>query len=150
MKKWLIRVLLGVLALIVVYTSSAFADEDYKSGLFTYKIKGNGTAVITGFDWKANGDKDVYIPNMLDGYTVTEIGSEAFAYGREDVVVIIPNTITVIGDKAFIGSSITSAHIPASVQQIGAGAFADCDEIRQFSVDPSNTVYTTIHVIWSD
>jgi len=144
MKRKFLSVILGLLALIVVFASSALADENKTSGLFTYKIKGNGTAVITGFDWKNNGDEDVYIPNMLDGYTVTEIGSEAFAHGNKKAVVIIPNNISVIGDKAFFCSQITSAHIPASVQWIGSGAFAGCDEIKQFSVDPSNPVYTTI------
>lgn len=140
------RILSMMLAMLIVTTIFVLpaSAEGKKSGLFTYEINGNGTAIITDFDWNANDGNDIYIPNMLDGYTVTEIGAEAFADGYQEVVVIIPNNITVIGDKAFFSSHITSAHIPASVQWIGSGAFADCDEMRQFSVDPANPVYATI------
>jgi len=152
MKKKLFSVMLGLLALIVVFTSSAFADGSKKSGLFTYEIKGNGTAIITGFDWKSNGNEDVYIPRMLDGYTVTEIGELAFSNTSatyknlvgNDVVIVVPDTITIIGNKAFFCTPITSINLPSSVQLIGGGAFAGCPNLHQFSVDSANQVYATI------
>ena len=56
----------------------AWADEIRTSGLYTYKIKGNGTVTITKFDWD-NNKENIYIPNLIDGYNVTGIESEAFA-----------------------------------------------------------------------
>ena len=125
----------------------AMAENVRTSGPYTYAIKGNGTITITDFDWNANGDADVYVPNWLDGYMVTEIGDGAFAYSRNNanegtmaitdsilsnldfyvnpnsVTVTIPDTVKIIGDKAFWMSNISAVNIPDSVERIGSGAF---------------------------
>lgn len=96
MKRFL-RVTLGVVLVLLLAMSIALADgDDKKSGNFTYRLKGNGTAVITGYD---GANEDVYVPRMVDGYTVTEIGENAFSavefgYGK---IITLPDTITVIG-----------------------------------------------------
>lgn len=121
---------------LLLICSSSLADT--KSGLFTYKLKGNGTAVITGFDWKANGTNDIYIPRQIDGYTVSELGAYSFSDDSADydntvgqaVVVVIPDTVTIIGEKAFFCTNIKTVAIPASVQFVGAGAFAGCKNIK--------------------
>ena len=122
------------------------------SNLYTYSIKGNGTVSIVDYDWK-NSSGDIYIPSMLDGYTVTTIGEEAFAKGKDvnknDVMVIIPDTITMIGEKAFYNSPISAVSIPASVQSIGKAAFAYCD-ITQFIVDQKQPNYTTVDGVLYD
>lgn len=75
MKKILALSLACVLLLTAI---PAMAVDTRKSGLYTYEIKGNGTITIADFDWD-NNNGDIYIPNMIDGYTVTAIGDEAFA-----------------------------------------------------------------------
>ena len=118
-----------------------------------YKLKGNGTAVITGFDWGVNGSNDVYVPRMIDGYTVSEIGDSAFSSEKGNgysVVVVLPDTITVIGEKAFWGSAITAISIPQSVQLIGSGAFAGCTNLESHNVEAGNPIYTTINGILFD
>ena len=160
MKKKLIAILL-IITIFLSFCFIAQADNgEKKYGHFSYKLKGNGNAVITGFDWDSNGDSDIYIPRSIDGYNVTEIGESAFADQTDSpiddyyletsrsisnpVVVVIPDTITVIGEKAFFSSRIASLTIPSSVQLIGAGAFADCYKILEFTVDSDNTTYATI------
>ena len=158
MKRLLVAMILFVFLLTLCETASA----DRKSGAFTYRIKGNGTAVITGYDWESQVHQDIFIPRMIDGYTVTEIGSCAFASVDEnwdgqknpDIVwpygaasLVIPDTVVSIGDKAFMGicfEDTTSISIPASVQHIGAGAFSCTYNIQQFVVDAGNTTYATI------
>ena len=132
--------------------SVAFAAEARTSGLFTYEIKGNGTAVITDYDWKNHGKEDLYIPNMLDGYTITGIGDNAFQKHVEDtyaylkdhsIMVKLPESIVSIGEKAFVGCyCIKAINIPASVKIIGAGAFAGGWIIC--NVDAKNDTFTTI------
>lgn len=152
MKQSRLLVVMFMLALyILLVSSAAFADsEDRMSGAYSYRIKGNGTVAITGFDWK-NNNADIYIPNMLDGYTVSEIGEEAFARNvykdnddKDSVVVTLPNTITTIGEKAFFNTAITSIIIPESVEAIGGGAFANCRNITRFSVASGNRTYSVI------
>ena len=161
--KRILGMTLGIVLVLLLSVSVALADEDKKSGAFTYEIKGNGTAVITGYEGK---NEDVYVPRMLDGYSVSEIGENAFS-DVGNVIITLPDTITVIGSKAFENSkatvinipdsvkrigdfaffecdNITDLFIPASVEFIGIGAFAGCDSLKAFSVEAGNDVYATI------
>lgn len=144
MKKRLFSVMLRLLALIVVFTSSAQANEGIKSGLFTYTMKGNGTAVITAFDSQFNRNKDVYVPSQIDGYTVSEIGNSAFLNAESKSVIVLPDTLTTIGTAAFSWSKFTSISIPSGVKQIGAAAFSKMENVEKFSVDKGNAIYATI------
>ena len=140
--------------------SIAFAAEARTSGLFTYEIKGNGTAVITDYDWENHGEKeDLYIPIMLDGYPVTGIGDRAFLQeadengyhgyrysydsDSEKIMAKLPESIVTIGEEAFEGCDfIKTINIPASVKIIGAGAFAWTGIICD--VDSQNETFATI------
>ena len=141
--------IIGLLFSVVFILSlnMAWADEIRTSGLYTYKIKGNGTITITKFDWN-NNKENVYIPNLIDGYNVTGIEAEAFSKESREkeqptYSVTIPNGIVSIGEKAFMNAPISSVNIPKNVQQIGVGAFAN-SFLSQFSVEPGNEIYTTI------
>ena len=126
--------------------SSIDSNALRNNSLYSYEIKGNGTVSIVGYDW-SRSIGDIYIPSMLDGYAVTAIGEEAFANGKNtktvDVMVVIPNSITTIGEKAFFNSPISSISIPISIKTIGKAAFAYCD-ITQFIVDQQQANYATI------
>jgi len=57
---------------------------------------------------------------------------------------IIPGTLLSIGDYAFVGCSrIVSIGIPASVKEIGIGAFLLCDRLSKLTVAADNTAYLT-------
>lgn len=149
------------LALIMLLSAvPAFAVNVRTSGPYTYEIKGNGTITITDFNWAANGDADIFIPNLIDGYIVTGIGDGAFSsYGntnppdesgyfyykknRVSVAVTIPDTIKTIGAKAFWCANISSINIPNSVELIGEGAFAVCPSC-QFKVAPNQASFAVI------
>lgn len=157
--KRLVALLLSMVLLATLVPQISMADGERQSGAFTYKLKGNGTAIITGYDWKSMEGQDIFIPRMLDGYTVTEIGEKAFGHYATDEngipddayysycakSLVIPDTVTTIGPKAFMGLLFEtfSITIPASVQYIGPGAFS-INGIGQFVVEPSNPVYATI------
>lgn len=159
MKRLTCWILMVVLLLTAIPAMAA--DNVRTSGLYTYEIKGNGTITITDFDWQANGNADIFIPNLIDGYTVTGIGDEAFCYYSgeltsknadgyfEDyiknvsVAVTIPDTIKTIGAKAFWLSNISTINIPNSVGLIGEGAFAGCPSCL-FKVAPNQASFAVI------
>ncbi len=116
MKRLVCWVLMAVMLLTAL---PAMADNARTSGDFTYIVSESGNITITGID-NEKCDSNLIVPDVLDGYTVTAIG-----------------------DKAFMNAPITTINIPASIESIGAGAFANCP-LNQFIVSPENETFTTI------
>ena len=134
----------------------AMADNTRRSGQYTYQIKGNGTITITEFHWGMNNG-DIYIPNMIDGYTVTAIGDEAFkrdvmrrnGFGRpkndfETVSLTIPDSIKSIGQKAFWNATLSEINLPDNVQSIGYGAFVGNPSIK-FKISSKHPYFAVIN-----
>ena len=80
-------------------------------------------------------EKSYIIPN-----SVTNIGDSAFLHCESLVNINIPNSVTNIGDKAFSDcSSLTSINIPNSVTNIGFGAFFACESLAKINIPDSVT-----------
>lgn len=94
-----------------------------EENLYRYSVSPDGkTAVITAY----NGiDNVVYIPENIDGYTVTEIAENAFYYKNMIRSVIIPSSVKKIGSKAFYATSIQAVKIPEGVTAIDKDAFME-------------------------
>ena len=92
-----------------------------------------------------NGEevKDLVIPN-----SVTSIGESAF-YGCSGLTsVTIPNSVTSIGGYAFSGcSGLTSVTIPNSVESIGSCAFFNCSVLTSVHI---SDVATWCNINFSD
>lgn len=86
---------------------------------------------------------DIVIPEIVDGRTVTEIGTHAFGMGDfsdTKISVTIPDGVTSIGIAAFSGcSGLTTITIPDSVTSIGDFAFNNCSELKSITVSNSVT-----------
>ena len=128
---------------------------------FTYRTN-NGAITITGYNGTNN---DVVIPSVIDGLPVTSIGTNAF-YGSRLANVIIPDSVTNIGDYAFFlcwslsvvtipssvisigdgafsGCSLTSINLPSSVTKIGDSALVGCWNLATITVDSANQNYSS-------
>ena len=82
-----------------------------------------------------NGEeiRKLVIPN-----TLTSIGNYTFCGCNEIVSVTIPNSVTSIGDGAFYGcSGLTSVNIPNSVTTIGSRAFSSCSGLTSVTIPNS-------------
>jgi len=84
---------------------------------------------------KYNGwQSHVVIPD-----TVTAIGDDAFKNNKTMMTVDIPDSVTIIGNQAFYGcTGLIGVMIPDSVVTIGYSAFSDCSNLA--SVQLSNHV----------
>ena len=65
---------------------------------------------------------------------VSSIGDKAFQGGNEVTSVTIPNTVTSIGQEAFMYLQISSIDIPNSVISIGDGAFMGCQYLTSVTI----------------
>ena len=63
--------------------------------------------------------------------------------------VVLPNTITTIGNEAFAGcSSLTSVMLPDSVTSIGDGAFGDCTSLTSIII-PKSVTNISDYAFWN-
>ena len=153
---------------------SAFAAEPAKKPFteFTEVVDGNtytymplddDTVELTGFEPKATAAY-VEIPSTAtsDGkeYSVTSIGTSAFAGHEELNTVTLPdsivsigtgafglctalttvnfgNSVVSIGDSAFAYTSLKSVTLPDSIVSIGAGAFSSCTQLDSVTIPSS-------------
>jgi hypothetical protein len=94
----------------------------------------NGAITITGY----TGFSDyVVIPAATNGYPVTSIGDYTFEYDFTIISVIIPNSVTSIGDSTFLDCGMTIVSIPNSVTNIGPGAFSNCHSLTNVTIPNS-------------
>lgn len=104
---------------------------------YTYEIKYD-TAKITAAPQTT--DDTVYIPAEIDGYTVTSIAQGAFARKNDIKKVVIPETITEIGTKAFYCcEALETVEFRAAEYTVGKNAFEGCTNL--YSIDLTNATY---------
>ena len=70
------------------------------AGNYTYYVNEDGTVTISG--WKGD-DKEIVIPEEIDGRAVTTIGNWTFSYCKDLTTIKVPDSVTTIGSKAFKG-----------------------------------------------
>ncbi len=119
-------------------TMTAIGDT-YNSGQKKIKKMYNVVSLVsegTGNSlFEKKGLTSVVIPN-----TITYIGE--YAFSRNNLTsVTIPNSVTTIGKEAFWNNNLTSVTIPNSVTTIESGAFVSNPTLTSIIVDSNNKVY---------
>lgn len=73
-----------------------------------------------------------------------EIGDIAFSGCTSLQSITLPDSLQIIGDSTFSNTGITSITIPASVTQIGVGAFAYCSSLKSINVNSRNSNWCSV------
>jgi hypothetical protein len=111
-------------------------------GKFTYVDDGTSIS-ITGYPSDATGA--VIIPATILGKPVTSIGIRAFFDCYRLKSITLPNSLTSIGDDAFMGCGFASIYIPSRVTSIGDDVFYACDALKTITVDARNPSYSSVN-----
>ena len=107
------------------FTGKPAYDETL--GGFAYEPDGNGGYIITGYN---ETERSITVPQTIGDVTVTAIGDTAF-YGSDLISVVLPDTVTKIGQDSFGDcKELTSVSLPG-VSDIGVFAFKGCDMLRE-------------------
>ena len=130
-----LAMLVGIISTPQMVISSNAASDSFEVGDLEYRILTENTVEVSK---NLHKSKNIVIPRTVSAlgktYTVTQIGRMAFSeqgVDRGDVIidnrleiVIIPDTVTNIGDAAFENTSeLRNVSIPDSVTSIGREAF---------------------------
>ncbi|WP_180245621.1 leucine-rich repeat domain-containing protein [Secundilactobacillus silagincola] len=96
---------------------------------YDYELNSDGTYTIakyTGDLQKYLGTEshDVMLPSTYDGKKVTEIADGAFADAGISGKIVIPDTVTSIGQDAFTRNKISAVVLGSNVKTIGQDAFS--------------------------
>jgi len=112
----------------------------YTTRDFEYTVNDDGTVTI---DSIIVATPNIYIPDYIDGYPVTEIAPYAFnRYGATmpGLTVRLPNTLKSIGEYAFAYcSSLKKIELPEGLETIGTYAFTRCYMLEYIEIPDSVT-----------
>ena len=109
----------------------------------TFTLLSDDTYEIAAKD-VSNIPAEVILPSTYNGKAVTRIGYRAFYNCSSLTSIIIPDSITSIGEKAFYGCGLMSITIPDSVTSIETDAFWSCSSLTSINVDENNAYYKSI------
>lgn len=114
--------------------SSGVDSEGKPYTIFEYSLE-SGNATITKYQGNVSA---LNIPETLDGYTVTGIGSGVFRNNKQLRVVVIPDSVTSIGSYAFADcSSLSSVKLSKNLKTLGDVVFEECDAIVSIEIPKS-------------
>ncbi len=106
------------------------------SGDYEYTVT-DGEVTITAYTGTAT---NLVVPEYIDGYPVTQIGNDAFAYCQTLVGVELPSTLTEIGQNAFkYCKGLAGIKVPEGVTTIGKNAFYGCTALTGITIPSTVT-----------
>lgn len=87
-----LSVILAVVTVLSVVSMAGVNSFAETSGDFTYTVNADGTScTLTEY---SGSEKELSIPETINGYTVTALGNGLFAFKRGPESIIIPKTVT--------------------------------------------------------
>lgn len=109
-------------------------DEDAKTCMLGKSA--TDAPETTAIDESITGS--VTIPESIDGYKVVEINKSAFK-GCQISSIIVPNTVTTIGDEAFKRChSLTTLELGAGVTSVGEDALQNNENLTDVTIFATN------------
>ena len=108
-----------------------FTDAGLRYEVLTDAETGEKYASIITYD---GTDPQLVIPETLQGVPVTEIGYRAFLENEVITGVTLPSTLKRVGDRAFMYTNVAAIDLPAGLEIIEEGAFAQMPNLTSINI----------------
>ncbi len=127
---------------VVLLATPVFAKDNsekyYKPMDLYYKELSDGTLAIVSGEYSRQ--KDIVIPEKINGKTVTKIAEDAFARAEIDNMqlksIVIPDTVTTIEGCAFGQcTELEKVTFGKNIKKIGYGAFWGCSKLNKIELN---------------
>ena len=124
-------------------TKPVNSTADKASEGLEFKSLGDGKCMLMGIG--SCTDRVVKVPSKgPDGELVTAVASSAFFGSGRISEVVLPDTVTSIGNYAFYSSSLEKITIPKGVTSIGECVFANCKNLTAITVASDNEKFCSM------
>ena len=136
---------IATLLFAAMFAGQAWAQTTFTKDKLEYTVTGTNTVSATAADTDIDGDFEIPSTVENDGvtYNVTSIGEQGLAYSGCKSI-IIPNSVTTIGDQAFKWcSNLESVTFSSSVTTIGNNIFKSCAKIAAVNVAAGNAAFAS-------
>jgi hypothetical protein len=138
----------------------AFSDANYYSssdGIYFYGEETtwveslpaeDGVKYIGRVAYLFTGGNEIKIKegtvSVADGFMSNSFGDLSYVEAQEQpekiTTITLPSTLRVIGDEAFIYTSINSITLPDGLERLGDGTFEGCKKLRRITI-PANVTF---------
>ena len=124
---------------IVFSKDEILLNNEHETDGFRYFLNDESEAIISRY---TGGESAVVVPESLDGYPVTQIGSYAFsAFAVPETLITsinLPETLESIAKNAFDSNeNLTHINIPSKVTTIPFQCFYRCDSLEYIEIPDS-------------
>lgn len=104
---------------------------------YTFEPRNDGTVELKKFSTTAKA-ADAVIPSTAQGYSVTSIGDDAFAFCKKLKTVKLPDSVTSVGAASFNECTyLEEVNLGNSVVSIGINAFVHCTRMVKLTIPQS-------------
>lgn len=140
-------VFLVITAVLIQHCNSQTWTDEQTGYTWTYVIQ-DGSAIIRDGEYRysasaavsPNPTGIVYVPAVLGGCPVVEIGHQAFRYCGSMTQIFLPPSCIRLSYEAFSGcTGLRSIVLPWGLLDIGEGVFVGCTKIETISIPPTVT-----------
>ena len=130
MKKKHLYIVIAVILVVGLSAAALYASGDELA--YSLNAGGNGY-IVTGIG--SCKDKDIVIPDTYEGLPVKEIATRAFEQKKDITSVVIPDSVTKMGDFVFSGcTKLNSVDLSSNLISMGKGAFYNCTSLGSVSL----------------
>ena len=98
-------------------------------GLIAFAEVDGGYTVAAVKPWKITGK--LVIPEAVGGVPIVQIAEEGFRNCTDMTGVLIPNTVTSLGEKAFAGSALKRIRLSHAVEELDKMQFHNCASLTE-------------------